>query len=194
MGAGARGRRVIITGVPGVGKTTVVNEALQKINQEGINYESLNFGTFMFELAQKEGIVSDRDEMRKLDRGEQKRLQKMAAKEISKRPGNIIIDTHASIRTPKGFLPGLPEWVLAELMPDTVVLVETDEDQILLRRMGDETRVRDMEGARSISEHQQFNRSIAAAYAMVTGCSVKIVVNPDFLLERAVLDMAELLR
>jgi adenylate kinase len=189
-----KGRRVIITGVPGVGKTTVVNEALQKIKLEGTSYESLNFGTFMFEVAQKEGIVADRDEMRKLDRGEQKRLQQLAASEIAKRPGNVIIDTHASIRTPKGFLPGLPEWVLAELMPDTVVLVETDEDQILLRRLGDETRARDMEGARSISEHQQFNRSMAAAYAMVTGCTVKIVTNPDFLLERAVADMAELLR
>ncbi len=194
MVSGKRGRRIIITGVPGVGKTTVVNEALQKLDQEGISYESLNFGTFMFEVAQKEGIVADRDEMRKLDRDEQKRLQRMAAKAIAKRPGNVIIDTHASIRTPKGFLPGLPEWVLAELMPDTVVLVETDEDQILLRRLSDETRTRDMEGARSILEHQQFNRSIAAAYAMMTGCTVKIVTNPDFLLERAVLDMAELLR
>jgi len=194
MVAGEKGRRVIITGVPGVGKTTVVNEALQKIKQEGTSYESMNFGTFMFEVAQKEGTVADRDEMRKLDRGEQKRLQQLAAKEIAKRPGNVIIDTHASIRTPKGFLPGLPEWVLAELMPDTVVLVETDEDQILLRRLGDETRARDTEGARSISEHQQFNRSIAAAYAMVTGCTVKIITNPDFLLERAVAEMAELLR
>ncbi len=194
MAANGKGRRVIITGVPGVGKTTVVNEALQKIKEEGITYESLNFGTFMFEVAQKEGIVTDRDEMRKLDRSEQKRLQKLAASEIAKRPGNVLIDTHASIKTPKGFLPGLPEWVLAELMPDSVVLVETDEDQILLRRIGDETRTRDMEGARSIFEHQQFNRSIAAAYAMVTGCTVKIITNSDFLLERAVADMADQLR
>ena len=106
----------------------------------------------------------------------------------------MIIDTHASVKTPKGYLAGLPEWVLRELMPDVIVLVETDEDQILARRLADETRARDMEGVRSIIEHQQFNRSIAAAYAMLTGCSIKIVTNADFLLDRAIEDMAGLLR
>jgi adenylate kinase len=42
------GKKVIITGVPGVGKTTVVNEALKKLSKEGVDYKSLNFGTFMF--------------------------------------------------------------------------------------------------------------------------------------------------
>ena len=79
-------------------------------------------------------------------------------------------------------------------MPDSIVLVETDEDQILMRRLTDETRSRDKEGARSIAEHQQFNRSVAAAYAMLTGCTVKMVINADFLLERAAEDMAAVLR
>ena len=79
-------------------------------------------------------------------------------------------------------------------MPDSIILVETDEDQILMRRLTDETRSRDKEGARSIAEHQQFNRSVAAAYAMLTGCTVKIVINADFLLERAAEDMAAVLR
>jgi adenylate kinase len=109
-------------------------------------------------------------------------------------PGNAIIDTHASVKTPNGYLPGLPEWVLRELLPDTIILVETDEDQILMRRLADETRTRDMEGSRSISLHQQFNRSIAASYAMVTGCTVKTVVNADHLLEQAIDDMAATLR
>jgi len=86
------------------------------------------------------------------------------------------------------------EWVLREIMPDHIILVETDDDQILLRRMNDETRSRDKEGSRSIAEHQQFNRSISAAYAMLTGCTVKIVINADFLLERAADEMAAVLR
>jgi adenylate kinase len=98
------------------------------------------------------------------------------------------------VKTPKGYLAGLPEWVLKEIMPDIIVLVETDDDQILMRRMSDETRTRDKEGAKSIAEHQQFNRSIAAAYAMVTGCTIKIVTNADFLLERASEDLAGVLR
>jgi adenylate kinase len=188
------GKKVIITGVPGVGKTTVVNEALKKLREEGIEYQSINFGTFMFDVAVKENIVKDRDQMRTLDRAVQKKLQQSAGQAIARVQGNVLIDTHASVKTPKGYLAGLPEWVLKEIMPDIIVLVETDDDQILMRRMSDETRTRDKEGAKSIAEHQQFNRSIAAAYAMVTGCTIRIVTNADFLLERAGEDLAGVLR
>jgi len=193
-GTRMEGKKVIITGVPGVGKTTVVNEALKKIREEGVEYKSINFGSFMFEVAMNDKIVQDRDQMRTLDRAVQKRLQQRAAQAIAQVPGNVLIDTHASVKTPKGYLAGLPDWVLREIMPDSIVLVETDDDQILMRRLTDETRSRDKEGARSIAEHQQFNRSIAAAYAMLTGCTVKIVINADFLLERAAEDMAAVLR
>lgn len=188
------GKKVIITGVPGVGKTTVVNEALKKLREEGIEYQSINFGTFMFDVAVKENIVKDRDQMRTLDRAVQKKLQQSAGQAIARVTGNVLIDTHASVKTPKGYMAGLPEWVLREIMPDIIVLVETDDDQILMRRMSDETRTRDKEGAKSIAEHQQFNRSIAAAYAMVTGCTIKIVTNADFLLERSGEDLAGVLR
>ncbi|MFA4878151.1 MAG: adenylate kinase [Methanoregula sp.] len=188
------GRKVIITGVPGVGKTTVVNEALKKLKSESIEYQSINFGTFMFEVAKNDKVVQDRDQMRTLDRAVQKRLQQRAAQAIAQVSGNVLIDTHASVKTPKGYLAGLPEWVLREIMPDIIVLVETDDDQILMRRLTDETRTRDKEGSRSIGEHQQFNRSIAAAYAMLTGCTIKIITNPDFLLERSSLELAEVLR
>jgi len=187
-------KKVIITGVPGVGKTTVVNEALKKLKEEGVDYQPINFGTFMFEVAVTEGIVRDRDQMRTLDRPIQKRLQQLAAQAIAKISGNVLIDTHASVKTPTGYLAGLPEWVLREIMPDIIILVETDDDQILMRRLSDETRMRDKEGSRSIAEHQQFNRSIAAAYAMVTGCTIKIIVNPDHLLEHAASEMADVLR
>ena len=87
-----RGRSVIVTGVPGVGKTTVVTGALKILDQEGIIYKTLNFGTYMFDVAQKEGIAKDRDEMRRLDKDVQKRLQKRAAQEMAKEEGNVLID------------------------------------------------------------------------------------------------------
>jgi adenylate kinase len=148
----------------------------------------------MFDVASGQGLVKDRDEMRKLDQAQQRDLQRSAAQVIARSEGNVIIDTHCTVKTPKGYLAGLPEWVLRELMPDTVILVETDEDQILKRRLSDETRVRDLEGYNDILEHQQFNRAMGAAYAMLTGCTVKIVKNPDFLLEKGVEDMKDILR
>lgn len=79
-------------------------------------------------------------------------------------------------------------------MPDVIVLVETDNDQILGRRLSDETRVRDLEGSKSIAEHQEMNRAFAAAYSMLTGCTVKIITNADFLLDKAVDELAATLR
>lgn len=190
------GKKVVVTGVPGVGKTTVINGAMERLAAEDVKYVTVNYGSFMFEVARKNDLVSDRDEMRRLSGDDQKHLQKAAASEIAamSADANIIIDTHSSISTPAGFLAGLPEWVLRELMPDMIVLVETDPDQILMRRLGDDTRIRDMEGARAIAGHQEFNRAIAAAYAMYTGCTVKIIGNEDFLLERAIDDLVGVLR
>ena len=67
-------------------------------------------------------------------------------------------------------------------------------EQILMRRLGDASRVRDMEGARAIAEHQEFNRAVSAAYAMYTGCTIKIVRNENFLLERGIGDLVDVLR
>jgi adenylate kinase len=188
------GKRIVITGVPGVGKTTVVNGALARLAQEGISYQSINFGTFMFEVASAQKVVSDRDGLRKLPGSVQKEIQRSAAQAIGKIDGNVIIDTHCTVKTPKGFLAGLPEWVLRELMPDMVILVETDEDQILSRRLTDTTRIRDSDSSKEIALHQEYNRAMAAAYGMVTGCTVTIVRNQDFLLDRAIADMADALR
>ncbi len=75
-----------------------------------------------------------------------------------------------------------------------IILVETDEDQILKRRLSDATRVRDIEGARAIADHQNFNRAAAAAYATITGCTIKYITNADFLIDRAVEEMMQTLR
>ncbi|MEM4368576.1 MAG: AAA family ATPase, partial [Candidatus Anstonellales archaeon] len=96
---------IIVMGLPGAGKSTV----LQNLKLE--NYVILNYGTLMFEIAQKEKLVSNRDEMRKLNPEEQRRIQRMVVDEIKKHGKRVILDTHCSIKTPKGYLPGLPFYV-----------------------------------------------------------------------------------
>ena len=105
-----------------------------------------------------------------------------------------MIDTHASVKTPTGYLPGLPEWVLHEIMPDTIILVETDNDQILMRRMTDETRSRDKEGAVRLPSTSSSTGLSLPAYAMVTGGTIRIITNADHLLDLAAKEMADVLR
>lgn len=55
---------VVITGIPGVGKSTITKLALKKTRAK---FRLVNFGDLMFEEAVNMGLVKHRDEMRKLD-------------------------------------------------------------------------------------------------------------------------------
>ncbi|MDO8869968.1 MAG: adenylate kinase [Methanobacteriaceae archaeon] len=182
---------VVIAGIPGSGSTTVLDHAL-----ENLDYINVNYGDAMLQIAQEKGIVEDRDELRLLSSDVQKEIQKSAAKSIKERSklNNIIVDTHCTIKTPAGFLPGLPKWVLEELQPDIFVLIEADADEILLRRISDTTRTRDMEMLKDINLHQEMNRSVSMAYAALTGATVKIIENHNDQLDNSVADIVETLK
>ena len=187
---------VVVTGVPGVGGTTVTQKAMDILSEEGLTYKMVNFGSAMFDVANEEGIASDRDQMRKLDPETQKRIQKMAGRKIAEmaKESPVAVDTHSTVKTPKGYLPGLPAWVLTELNPDIVIVVETDGDEILMRRLSDESRKRDLETTASIEEHQFMNRAAAMSYGVLTGATVKIVKNKNGLVDNAVEELMSVLR
>ena len=136
---------VVLTGIPGSGSTTVLKKTLEEVD-----YLHLNYGDIMTEIAVEKGLVENRDELRKLPADTQKEIQKEAGLRIKERSEseNVIVDTHCTISTPAGFLPGLPKWVLEGLNPDTFILVEAHPDEIMVRRMSDETRQRDAEKAK----------------------------------------------
>jgi adenylate kinase len=107
---------------------------------------------------------------------------------------NIIVDTHCTIKTPHGFLPGLPKWVLEELQPDQFVLIEADGDEIILRRINDTSRIRDVEKLKDIDLHQQMNRAVSMAYAALTGATVQIIMNHDNQLDESVEEIIRTLK
>jgi adenylate kinase len=186
----------VLTGIPGTGKTTTAKKALEMLSAEGKKYEMITYGDIMFEKAKEKKLVTDRDQMRKLEAEKQKEIQKEAAKTISHMAGskNVVVDTHCTIATPRGYLPGLPEWVLKELKPDVFILVEAKAEDIATRRHSDKTRQRDGELTEEIKLHQELNRSIAMAYSMYSGCTVKILQNPQGRMEEAAKNMADILR
>lgn len=181
---------VVLAGIPGTGSTTVLNEVLEKVD-----YVNINYGNVMFEIAEEKGLVESRDDMRKLNPEIQKDVQKQAAERIHQMAENddVIIDTHCSIKTPKGYLPGLPIWVLEQLQPTQFILVEASPSEIMYRRMTDDTRVRDTEYAEDIDLHQSVAKSTAMSYAVLTGATVAIVQNHDNGLEDAVEEIVDLL-
>lgn len=182
----------VVTGMPGVGKTTVLNKALEKLD----GYEVVNFGDEMLRIAIEKNFVKNRDEIRKLDPKLQREIQKAAARRIAEKgeKGKIIVDTHCSIKTPRGYLPGLPIWVLEELKPEIIVIVDVDAEEIASRRAEDATRERDVEKVEEIKEQQNINIAMAASYAVLTGATIAFVENRRGEIEKASEELASLLR
>lgn len=182
---------VVLTGIPGSGSTTILNKALEEVN-----YLHLNYGDIMTEIAIEEKIVDNRDELRKLPAETQKVIQQKAAKRIKEQSEseNVIVDTHCTISTPDGFLPGLPIWVLEELQPSNFIIIEANPDEIIYRRLSDTTRSRDIEKAKNIQLHQEMNRAASMAYSTLTGATVKIIENHDNHLSGTVAKVVEVLK
>ena len=183
---------VIVTGIPGVGKTTVVNHALELIKNE---YEIINYGDMMFKHAKTANLVSDRDQMRKLNPNDQKTIQIKAAEEIYElsEKKSVLVDTHCTIKTKKGLLPGLPQWVLEKLKPTAIVLVEASNKDIANRRASDKSRARDPDSEQDIADHQDMNRNIAMAYSVTSGATVSVVINNDGKVDEASKKLSEVL-
>ena len=151
----------------------------------------ITYSDVMLEEALRCRWVKIRDDIRKLDPVKQRDLQKSAARTISKMATTpLVVDTHATVRTRHGYLPGLPTWVLEELKPDLILIVETTPDEIIRRRNADKSRQRDAQDAAGVQEHQEVNRAICMAYAAHTGATVKILQNPDGKLDEAVAELA----
>ena len=163
--------KVVVAGIPGAGKTTVLKEV------KGI--EIINYGDLMLSIAKEKNLVKDRDELRKLPVEKQKILQREAAKKISKKK-DVIIDTHCTIKTKDGYMPGLPYEILSIIKPDFIILIEANAKEIEKRRKKDkDIRVRDAEGLDEIEMHQSINRMAAIAYATLVNANVKIIKNEE---------------
>uniref|UniRef100_A0A7J3ZL11 Adenylate kinase n=1 Tax=Fervidicoccus fontis TaxID=683846 RepID=A0A7J3ZL11_9CREN len=180
-------KTVIVTGVPGVGKTTVLKEFEKKAVEKNIKLLIVNFGDYMLKAARSEGLAENRDQIRHLPQRAQLRLQGLAAREIVKdalkmlgEEDLLIVDTHSIVKTSSGYWPGLPEHVVRELNPDSIVLIETRAEEVLARQAKDKGRYRqDVGGSvEVIKELMLMARAAAVSSATLTASSVFIVENP----------------
>jgi adenylate kinase len=178
----------VVAGLSGVGKSSVVNHALEALN--GVT--RVNFGDAILKEALDEKLVENRDELRLLEPEDQKRLQAKAARRISSMEGKVIVDTHLTIPTPDGYVPGIPVEILINLNPKRIVILEADPGDILKRRILDRGRSRVDESLEEIEEHFDFDRAAAIAMAIHVGSPVKIIRND--VVEVAGQELAKLLR
>lgn len=185
--------RVIVVGLPGVGKTSVVTKAANRLNESQSTIQVMVFGSIMFGEARKLGI-NDRDEMRKLPIDTQRQLQEMAAKTISgERSVNVMIDTHLFINTIEGRYPGIPRNLLDILSPTHLIMISAAPEEIFARRMQDSTRNRDLVSMDSIKNDIELATSMMATSSVLTGAPFKIIFNHNDKLDDAVEELVEVM-
>jgi len=185
----AESKKVIIVGIAGAGKTTLVTKIVEILKSKNKSVSVHSFGTVMFEEAKKLGI-ENRDELRKLAVEEQKHLQAMAAKKIAGFSDDlVIIDTHAFISTKEGFYPGLPYPVLDLLKPANFIAVSARPEEIYNRRMKDSTRTRDIISIDKIKKELAVQEAMLSSCVVLTGSPMKSILNTEGKVEEAALEV-----
>jgi len=175
----AESKKVIVVGIPGVGKTTLVSKIVELLKSKQKSVSVHSFGTVMFEEGRKNGI-KDRDELRKLTMEQQKNLQKIAAERLSRLGDDlVIIDTHAFITTNAGFYPGLPNHVLQIIKPSNFISVSARPEEIYNRRMKDTTRNRDQVSLESIKKELSVQEAMLSSCSVLSGSPMKTILNAE---------------
>lgn len=182
----ADNKRLVIVGIPGVGKTTVISQLLKVLHRKRLDVKHVVFGTVMLDQAIKKYGIRHRDQLRTLPVIDQKRLQIQAANSIAKmRASVLIVDTHLFIKTREGYWPGLPFGVLGALEPTNVILVEATAKEILQRRMRDRNRYRDALDEAGISTELELARTMLATSAILTGAPLLTIQNEETRADKA---------
>ncbi len=182
---------MVVVGIPGVGKTTIV----ERVKSGLAGSRLVTFGTVMLEEGSRLKWITNRDQLRKLPVEKQKRLQKLAASKISSMKERVVfIDTHLFIRTEEGYWPGLPFDVVRALAPTHLLLVEADPDEIALRRSADKTRSRDALAKSDLAAELALGRSFMATASTLTGAPMLVVANHDGRAEQAAASVVRMLR
>ncbi|NRA05248.1 MAG: adenylate kinase [Nitrosopumilus sp.] len=181
----AENKKIIMIGIPGVGKTSLLSTMVEMIQKNGKTVHVVSYGTLMFNVAKENGLT-DRDELRKLPVLEQQKFQKIAAEQIATFTEQIIIiDTHAFINSPEGYYPGLPEYVLKIIKPTNFVAVSAKPEEIYNRRMKDDTRSRDKITLVNIKKELDVQSGMISACAVITGSPVRLVLNREGKIDEA---------
>ena len=166
----------MVVGIPGVGKTTVMDNFVETCQQKGIKAKVLTMGTLMLEEAMARGLAQDRDGLRGLTLKQQRELREASVPKIlrAKREAAIVLlDTHFMVRSRGGYLIALPHRFLESISPEFFAVIEASVDEIVHRRSKDKERTRDVIDRSEVRLEQDITRQ--ATFLLASLCNADVI-------------------
>ncbi len=175
---------VILTGTPGAGKTSILK--IVKARSKG--YKVVGVGVEMLKIAnERSNKLADRDAIRNLSSEEIAKLRAKACERINKMTGNIVLDTHASVKKGDRYVMG---FFVDELLRfknlKALIYIDSKSHDIVLRRARDHSREREIESVEELEQQKEINLGLLATYAAHKHCPIYIVRNEQDNLEKAI--------
>ena len=171
-----RRARIMLTGVPAVGKTTIATHPLL---DDVI--ERVTFGKIMEELGLRKKIIKAPGDLPALGLSDRSRLQKLAVEVVLKKSevASVLIDGHLTVESTAGLVPGLPYECVSSLKLTAIVVLTAMPQEILKRRENDPPKyVSYRNDEARVKFHQETLLAGAWTYAMLSGAAFDAVQNP----------------
>jgi adenylate kinase len=172
---------VVVTGVPGVGKTTLCRSV-----SKNLNYNYVNYGDLMLEITKSRDLASTDLEMFSLDIEIQHEIWKTAALKI-KDLKDVLVDLHGVDQSSIGYIISLP---IEIIKPDIILVIESSKDKIFRQRDKD-SKKRIIDTIGSLKEHMDILRNTMASCSVILGCNLAVLKNDDF--EECLIQMKNIL-
>lgn len=170
-------RTVLVTGVQGVGKSTVNRLAAQILGLEGWDYADL-----MMQVAPG---IRHKDDLQYLawdDRDQiYRRVEELLAELFWPGDGTdacVLLENHLSILDEDG-IHTFPHEDARRYNPVGLVVVEASPEEVLERRRADRHRNRYIGSFAEVTEQQQINRREAALVGELVGVPITTVINNE---------------
>lgn len=171
--------RILVCGVPATGKSDICDEVAKR---EG--WENVNFADLMYQLGQRRGLITRREDLASLGTKARNQLQNRTLLElddVTARAGAdkvCLIEGHLLVEQNNRYVPGIvvtPAHLEAAQIAGVAVIKSAVED--IIERRKSPRYSRNNKDKNFIEKHIVLTESAAAAFALIAGAPLFIIEN-----------------
>ncbi|MFH0971238.1 MAG: AAA family ATPase [Candidatus Micrarchaeota archaeon] len=169
---------VFLLGVKAVGKSKLTAELNNHLDGK---IHEISYGDIMLEIGKEKGLITDREQIAKLQSKQQNEIRQAATeriREMADKEDFVFLNTHGFIYTipHHTYLPGSPDSVSDLLKPNMILLVEASPAAIITRRQMDLEKLgrkREIGTVEEVAAAIEFERMAAVHISMRYACDLK---------------------